>query len=127
VEAVGGCRRSQRAQSTDQNPAPSPLPVSQSEVPPLNPPCRPFSHSVFQSSYFRFQSNLNKPIIFAHVSVIFSEEEAPPLVTIHPLAELSQDNLGKGQSQEDVHNMAAADKLNECGKQHDKVESPDDF
>lgn len=45
--SCGGRGRSQRAQSVDKNPAPSSMPVSQLEAPPLNPPCRPFSHSPF--------------------------------------------------------------------------------
>jgi len=51
-------------------------------VPPPSPVRKPTSNSAFQTTHFKFQSNLNRPLIFAHITIILLEEENQ----IHPLA-----------------------------------------
>lgn len=70
------------------NPVLSPINLSSSpeDPPPSNPPRKPIPNSAFQSTHFKFQSNLNKPLISAQITIIMSEEDnqATPLSCIVP-------------------------------------------
>ena len=55
-------------------------------VPPLNSGRKPTPNSAFQTMHFKFQSNLNRPLITAHITIILSEEDnqVSPLACIAP-------------------------------------------
>ena len=60
---------------------------------PSSPPSdhsRPSLNSSFQTTWFRFRSRLNKPLISANITVIFTEEEDELT---------SSDNISMAQSQ----------------------------
>lgn len=103
----GGRTRPQTAQSVDQRlPSVSP-PSSQANSPPPSPTRRPFPHNAFQTTHFKFQSRLNKPIIIANITIIFCEEEAQfqalvSTVAEHPKGGLrTTSSLGSGQTSVD--------------------------
>jgi len=70
------------------NPALSPINFSSSpeDLPPSNPPRKPIPNSAFQSTHFKFQSNLNRPLISAQITILMTEEEnqVAPLSCIVP-------------------------------------------
>lgn len=70
------------------NPALSPINLSSSpeDLPPRNPPRKPIPNSAFQSTHFIFQSNLNRPLISAQITILMTEEEnqVAPLSCIVP-------------------------------------------
>lgn len=70
------------------HPAHSPinLTYSQEDLPPSSPSRKPVPNSAFQTTHFKFQSNLNRPLITAHITIILSEEEnqISPLSCIAP-------------------------------------------
>lgn len=70
--------------SSPDNPDHSPanLPPPQVNVQSSNSVRWPFPNNAFQTIHFKFESNLNRPLISAHITLIISEEENQ----IHPLA-----------------------------------------
>lgn len=62
------------------------LSSSPEDPPPSNPSRKSIPNSAFQSTHFKFQSNLNKPLIFVQITIIMSEEvnQVAPLSCIDP-------------------------------------------
>lgn len=62
------------------------LPPPQANVKPSSPARRPTPNSAFQATHFKFRSNLNRPLISGHITIILSEEENQilPLACIVP-------------------------------------------
>lgn len=71
--------------------------VPLASVSPSSPPSdhgRPFPHNSFQTTYFKFHSRLNKPILSASITVIFTEEEDKPRSSAHTTVSQSlEDNI----------------------------------
>jgi len=59
---------------------------SPEDPPPSNPSRHPIPNSAFQSTHFKFQSNLNRPLISAQITILMSEEvnQVAPLSCINP-------------------------------------------
>lgn len=72
----GARAHSQAPQSVEQPPLPACPPSSHANSPSFSLSRRPFLQNAFQSTHFKFLSNLNRPIIMANITIIFSEEEA---------------------------------------------------
>lgn len=55
-------------------------------MPPLSSSRKPIPNSAFQTTHFKFQSNLNRPLITAQITIILLEEEnqVSPLACIAP-------------------------------------------
>lgn len=70
------------------DPSHSPINLTSSpeDLPPSSPGRKPVPNSAFQTTHFKFQSNLNRPLITAHITIILSEEEnqISPLSCIMP-------------------------------------------
>lgn len=81
----GGSTRSQVAHNEALPPPPISPPPSQASSLPPSLPNRHYPHSAFHSNHFRFQSNLNRPLITANITIIlFGEEDqhrAPVLIS----------------------------------------------
>ena len=88
--SCGGRACSQAAQPIDQPSPPTSPPSSQANSPNPSPSIRPFPHIAFQSTHFKFQSSLNRPIITANITIIFFEEEAQPHAPTRTLVEHPQ-------------------------------------
>ena len=63
--------------SCSKNPEQSPvnLPPSQANVHHPSPIRKLILNSAFQTTHFKFLCNLNRPLIFAHITIILLEEE----------------------------------------------------
>jgi hypothetical protein len=81
--------------SVDPEQSPINLPSSHVDVPPLSPGRKPIPNSAFQTTHFKFQSNLNRPLITAHITIILSEEEnqISPLSCMAPDPSQSSEHL----------------------------------
>jgi len=62
------------------------LTSSPDDPPSSNPTRHPIPNSAFQSTHFKFQSNLNRPLISAQITILMSEEvnQVPPISCINP-------------------------------------------
>lgn len=87
VRSCGGRRCSQPAQAANQS---NSLAFQVMRPSSSSPPHRPYPYHAFQNYHFRFQSSLIRPIISANISIIFSEEESPPVVSAYTVAESSK-------------------------------------
>lgn len=69
---------------------------------------------------------MNRSIITANITIIFSEEEAQPHAPAHISAELSQGARRVAGWHGSVQNLAEEGKADEHGGQHEEVDIPDD-
>lgn len=53
---------------------------------------KPFPHNSFQTTRFKFDSRLNKPILSVSITVILAEEEDRPSVSVHTSTSQSEDD-----------------------------------
>lgn len=53
----------------------------------VNPAHNPIPPHGFQTSHFTFHRNFNGPVITANITILFSEEEAPPPIRVHLMSE----------------------------------------
>lgn len=62
------------------------LTSSPKDPPASNPTRHPIPNSAFQSTHFKFQSNLNRPLISAQITILMTEEinQVPPISCIDP-------------------------------------------
>lgn len=83
------------------NPALSPINLSffPKDLPPRSPPRKPIPNSAFQTTHFKFQRNLNRPLISAQITILMMEEEnqVAPLSCIVP----NTSHSSKRSSEED--------------------------
>jgi len=93
--------------SVEPEQAPINFPPTHEAVPPLSSRHKPILKSAFQTTHFKFQINLNRPLITAHVSIILLEEENQ----ISPLACIAPD-----PSQSSEHSMDK-DSLEKSGQE----------
>lgn len=103
--------------------APPPL-IPLASVSPPSDNGNPFLHNSFQTSHFKFQSHLNKPVLSANITVIIVEEEARPSVSVHTSATQSQDE--SEQQGEDVGIMFNCSYLQAEGCVPDVFKPPDE-
>jgi len=79
IHCSGKCRDSGLHSSADHSvepvPGPNNPPPIHEIVPPLSSGHKPILNSAFQTTHFKFQSNLNMPLMNAHITIILSEEE----------------------------------------------------
>jgi len=98
----GSGKRSLASHSVDPEQSLVNIPSSHVNVPPPSPVRKPTPNSAFQTTHFKFQSNLNRPLITAHITIILSEEENQlyPLSCMVPEPSQSSEQLTDGGSQE---------------------------
>lgn len=75
------------------------LPPPQANVKPSSPARRPVPNSAFQVTHFKFQSNLNRPLISGHITIFFSEEEnqiLPPACIVPEPSQCNEQHLTMG-------------------------------
>lgn len=83
-------------------------------MPPLSPVCKPTPNSAFQTTHFKFQSNLNRPLITAHITIILLEEEnqISPLSCMAPdLSQSSEKSMDEGSQENRMNDKLGQDEI----------------
>jgi len=101
----GGRNRSEGQRGSDKHPTASHsvdpkqllinLPSSHVDAPHPSHVRKPIPNSAFQTTHFKFQRNMNRPLITAHITIILSEEEnqISPLSCMAPDPSQSREHL----------------------------------
>lgn len=78
----------------------------------------------FQTTHFTFQSNLNRPVITANITILFSEEEALPPIRVRLMSEPSPE-AGQGISSHSNKQDNAGESLEkDQGERPERSEAP---
>lgn len=90
----------------------------------VDPAHNPISSHRFQTSHFTFQSNLNRPVITANITILFSEEEAPPLIRVHLMSEPPLEAFREASSQSNRQVTTGESLEKDQGKRLERSEAP---
>lgn len=110
----GSGKPSMAGHSEDPEQSPINLPSSHVQAPPPSPVRGLTPNSAFQTTHFKFQSNLNRPLITAHITIILSEEENQifPLSCMAPdLSQSSEHSMDEGSQEHQMKDKLGQDEI----------------